>query len=101
VLEDLYRKQIGAKPDIPKPQAAEGGAKPDADQAAVAWLEEKLRARIAVTDQDLKQLGRVRAEAVQAALLGDGKIEPSRIFVTAQPPLDATTAPVRMKLSLS
>jgi uncharacterized protein involved in outer membrane biogenesis len=101
VLEDLYRKQVGSKPDIPKPQATEGGAKPDANQAAVGWLEEKLRARIAVTDQDLKQLGRVRAEAVQAALLGDGKIEPSRIFVTAQPPLDATTAPVRMKLSLS
>lgn len=101
VLEDLYRKQFGARPDIPKPQAVEGGAKPDADRAAVAWLEEKLRARIAVTDEDFKQLARARAEAVQAALLGAGQVDPSRVFVTAQPPMDAAAAPVRMKLSLS
>ncbi len=67
----------------------------------MAWLEEKLRAHVAVTDQDLQQLGKARAEAVQSVLLGDGQIAPSRVFVTAQPPLDATTAPVRMKLSLS
>lgn len=101
VMEDLYRKQFGAKPDIPKPQAVEGGAKPDADQAALAWLEDKLRARIAVGDPDLQQLGRARAEAVQAALLDGGQIEPSRIFVTAHPPLAATSAPVRMELSLN
>ncbi|HEY2662188.1 MAG TPA: DUF748 domain-containing protein [Caulobacteraceae bacterium] len=101
VLEALYRQQFGAKPDISKPQAAQGGAKPDADQAAIAWLENRLRGHITVTDQDLQQLGRARAEAVQAALLGDGQINPSRIFVTTQPPLEAATAPVRMTLSLS
>lgn len=101
VLEDLYRKSFGAKPDIPKPAAVAGGAKPDADRAAVGWLEEKLRAKVVVTDEELRRLGRARAEAVQAVLLSDGQIAPSRVFVTAQPPLGATAAPVRMTLSLS
>ena len=101
ILEDLYRKQFGAKPEVPKPPASTGGPKPDADQAAIAWLEEKLRAHVAVTDQELQQLARARAEAVQTVLLGDGKIDASRVFVITQPPLDATTAPVRMTLSLS
>jgi hypothetical protein len=104
ILEELYRKAFGAKPDIPKPAAAAGGAKLDADRAAISWLEEKLRAKTTVTDEDLRQLGRARAEAVQAVLLSDGQIAPSRVFVTAQPPLGATAAtaaPVRMTLSLS
>jgi hypothetical protein len=99
-LEALYRKQFGAKPDIPKPQA-EDGAKPDKDKAAVAWLEEKLRAHVAVTDEELQQLGRERAQAVQSVLLSDTQIAPSRVFVTAKPPLAAKAAPVRMELSLS
>lgn len=96
VLEELYRQQLGAKPDIPKPEA-----KADADRLAIAWLEEKLRAHIAVSDQDLAQLGKARAEAVQAALLAGGQVAPSRVFVVAAPPLGETAAPVRMKLSLS
>lgn len=99
ILESLYRKEFGAKPEIPKPQAAQGAPKLDADQAADAWLEDKLRARIAVPEQALQQLGRARAEAVQAALLGDGQINPSRIFVITEPPRDAPQ--VRMTLSLS
>jgi uncharacterized protein involved in outer membrane biogenesis len=99
-LEALYRKQFGAKPDIPKPQENDG-AKPDKDQAAIAWLEDKVRARIAVTDEDLQELGRERAQAVQSVLLSDSQIAPARVFVTAKPPLTATAAPVRMELSLS
>ena len=101
ILEALYRQQMGAKPDIPKPQAAPGGPKPDADQAAARWLEEKLRARVSVSEQELQQLARARAEAVQAALLGDGQIDPSRVFVVTAPPLTASEGPVRMTLSLT
>jgi hypothetical protein len=101
VLEDLYRKQYGAKPEIPKPDAVEGASKPDAEQAARDWLEAKLRDHIVISDQDLQQLGRQRAEAVQAGLLGQGQIDAARVFVTAQPPQDSTAGPVRMTLSLS
>src|SRR5690606_16550164 len=72
ILEDVYRQQLGAKPQIPKAQKTAGGAKPDPDKAAVVWLEETLRSHLAVSEQDLLQLGKARAEAVQAALLGDG-----------------------------
>ncbi|WP_374573348.1 DUF748 domain-containing protein [Phenylobacterium sp.] len=101
ILEDLYRKQFGAKPEIPKPEPAPDGAKVDATQAAVAWLEDKLRGGIGVSDEDLQALGRERARAVQSALLADGQLAASRVFVTAQPFLDSRTAPVRMTLSLN
>lgn len=109
VLEALYRQDVGGKPDIPKPQAAAGQPKPDADKAAVAWLEKELRARLAVTDADLQQLGRQRAQAVQALLVSEGQIAATRVFVTAQAPLEKPPekppgekpASVRMELSLS
>ncbi len=98
MLESLYLKQFAAKPAIPKPQAAKDGAKTDPDEAAAAWLEARLREHIVVTDQDLQQLGKGRAEAVQAALLDGGQINPTRIFVVTAPPADAPA--VRMTLSL-
>jgi hypothetical protein len=105
VLETLYRQDFGAKPDIPKPQAAAGQPKPDRDKAASAWMEEKLRARVTVTDADLQQLGRERAEAVQALLVGEGKVDASHVFVTtvapSKKPPEAKSGSVRMELSLS
>ncbi|MBP6876964.1 MAG: DUF748 domain-containing protein [Phenylobacterium sp.] len=93
ILEDLYRQQFNAKPEPPKT---------DGDKAAeIAWLEDKLRGRIAISDEDLRSLGKARAEAVQAALLGDGQINAARVFITAQSVAEAKGGPVRMTLSLS
>jgi uncharacterized protein involved in outer membrane biogenesis len=112
-LEDLYRQQFGAKPDVPKPQAADGQPKPDRNQATTAWLEDQLRGRITVTDADLQQLGKHRAEAVEGVLVHEGRVDASRVFVTAQAPpakaaekqpakpQEASRQTVRMELSLS
>jgi uncharacterized protein involved in outer membrane biogenesis len=99
ILERLYQKTFAAKPDIPKPQPGADGKKPDADAAAVAWLEDRLRSRVTVSDDALKKLGQDRAQAAQDALLADGKIAPSRVFVITAPPV--TTPTPRMTLSLN
>lgn len=97
ILEDLYRDEFGARPDAPK---GEGG-KDEQRTAQIAWLEERLQGRIAVSDEDLRSLGKARAEAVQAALLNGGAIEPSRVFITAQQPSQDKDGAVKMALSLS
>jgi uncharacterized protein involved in outer membrane biogenesis len=99
ILERLYQKTFAAKPDIPKPQPGPDGKKPDADAAAVSWLEDKLRGRVTVSDDELKKLGQDRAQAAEDALLADGKIAPSRVFVITAPPV--TTPTPRMTLSLN
>ena len=48
-----------------------------------------------------EKLGEARAEAVQAALLNGGAIEPSRVFITAQQPSQDKDGAVKMALSLS
>ncbi|HEY2358833.1 MAG TPA: DUF748 domain-containing protein [Phenylobacterium sp.] len=85
-LEDLYRREFGAKPEIPKPAAGADKPKDKSgdDKAANAWMEDKLRARITVTDADLQQLGRQRAQAVMAVLVSEGQVDASRVFITAQ-----------------
>ncbi|WP_312163486.1 DUF748 domain-containing protein [Phenylobacterium sp.] len=97
ILEELYRKQFGAKPELPKAE----GDKDQAPGAQIAWLEDRLRSQAAVSDEDLRQLGKARAEAVQAALLDDGQVNAARVFITAQSVADATDGPVRMTLSLN
>jgi hypothetical protein len=80
-LEALYRQEFSANPDLPKPP--KGQPKPESAKAAVEWLEAKLKARMAVTDNDLEALGRERAQAVQAALIEKGRVDASRVFITA------------------
>lgn len=98
ILEALYRKEVGARPEPPKTE----GDKEKVQATEIAWLEEKLRDRVAIADQDLAQLGRARAEAVQTALMEDGQVNATRVFVTnaAATPTDAGGT-VRMTLSLS
>jgi GAF domain-containing protein len=97
ILEELYRQQLGAKPEPPKTE----GDKDQTLSAEIAWLEDKLRGQVTVSDEDLRQLGKARAEAVQGALLDDGQINAARVFITAQSIADAKGGPVRMTLSLS
>lgn len=99
-LASIYREKLGARPDIPKPPPpAEDEAAPDPVEHAIAWLEAALRPSFAVPDEALKELAYARAAAVQDALLGDGQVDPSRVFVVtgAAKPADGA---VRVELSL-
>ena len=98
VLTAAYRQLFGAPPTIPKAAPTPGGGHPDADAAAVAWLEAQVRGRLTVSDADLLALARARAEAVESSLVIDGKIAPARVFLVTAPPV-AAPAP-RMQLAI-
>jgi hypothetical protein len=72
-----YLKKAYKSGKFPKPRNFFGFAKdvPDAE------MEKLLLASIRITDDDLRQLASARARAVQEAILGAQKIEPSRVFL--------------------
>lgn len=94
LLETAYRQAFGQAP--PRP-AASGGGK-DADAQAADALEAALRARAAASDHALQALAQARAQAVEAALVQSGHVDPRRIFVIAGRPL--ATGPVVMTVAL-
>ena len=107
-LEALYKKQFGAKPEIPKPEAAAE----DADDAGwrakraakksfeVDWLETQLIAKYQPSPAELDELGSARGEAVQDALLKDGTLDPTRVFLSTKAQLKAQDGKVRMELQM-
>jgi hypothetical protein len=99
-LAALHRERLGSRPDIPKPPpAAEGEPAPDPVEHAIAWLEAALRPSFAVPDEALKELAQARAAAVQDTLLGDGQVDPARVFVVTGEAKPAEGA-VRLELTL-
>lgn len=90
-LEDLYRKKLGKRPAYPdfSPDAlkAAGKDKPelsDDDRRTAAeaqWLRSQLRPAFAPSDAELTALGSQRAASVRAALLADGSVDPTRVFI--------------------
>jgi hypothetical protein len=72
----------------------------DTEEARIARVEQAVRERIEITDDDLYALARRRAEAVQAQLLGDTGIDPARVFLSS--PVESETADdtVTMELAL-
>jgi hypothetical protein len=80
------------------------GRKPDRDtlrERSIEALEQALRARVAVSDDDLQALARARANAVQDALLAGGEIDPLRVFITQPVEVRAEQDSVRLELALS
>ncbi len=99
-LTALYHERLAAKPEIPKPpKPAEGEPAVDANEHAIAWLEAALRPAFAVTDEDLAELARARAGAVQDLLLADGQVDASRVFIVMGEAKPAEAA-VRLELVL-
>ncbi|CAB5079104.1 hypothetical protein D3OALGB2SA_86 [Olavius algarvensis associated proteobacterium Delta 3] len=91
VLVELYRKEIGTLP----PTLREPG--PESNRE----LEKTLIAEIEISDTDLRQLAKRRAEAVESYLLQEGGIDPKRLFVVAsaiRDPESEGTVPVVMSL---
>ena len=82
-LTTVYRKAYGAGAGLPAAAAPPPGtaALPDTPEAKIARVEQAIRQRIEVGDDDLYALARRRAEAVQAKLLTDTGIDPARVFL--------------------
>jgi len=109
-LEALYKQQFGKSPDIPKTEAApsnEGAGDAGWKQkraakksAEVAWLEAQLRPKFRASTAELDALGQARGEAVQDALLKNGTLDPTRVFLSTKAPLIEHEGKVRMELAI-
>ena len=96
LLETAYRQTFGQAPTgIEK--AAQAGAK-DRDAAATAALETALQSHAKVSDRAIAALAQARAQAVEAALVDTGHLDPKRIFLVTAPPLK--TGPIAMPVAL-
>jgi Domain of Unknown Function (DUF748) len=106
-LETLYKQQFGSKPDIPKAEAT-----PESEDASrkekratrrsaeSEWLKAQLLPKFQPTAAELAALGQARGEAVQDALLKGGTLEPSRVFLTPNSPLQNKEGMARMELAM-
>jgi hypothetical protein len=115
VLESAYREAYGKKVVVPPPMAAASNAAPQmaaassapkagaeaqvADSVANAWLEQQLKAKIAIGQSDFDALARERAQKVQGIILEGTGIDPARVFVITAAPLTREAA-LRMQLAL-
>jgi hypothetical protein len=105
LLVALYRTQLGK--DAPLPESVQvvekAGIKkadPAAIQTAITELDAAARARTEVPKADLEALGKQRSEAIQAALLGSGELDATRVFIITSDPKPGKDNVVRMELSL-
>jgi hypothetical protein len=69
-------------------------------EPAIPELEAALIAHIEVPEVALQELGKKRTEAIQDALLTDGGIDGSRVFVINGPPKAESGDKVRVEMSL-
>lgn len=110
VLDTLYRKALGKKPEPPEQSAEQpADAAADAsrkerhdarDQAEADWLKQQLLAHYQPGNDALIQLGRARADAIQDALLSGGELAPERVFVSTNKAPVEHEGSVRLELGL-
>ena len=86
-------------PSVAAAQQANGKETPPYD-AANADLSAALLDHIQVPDSDLEALGKQRATAIQGALVSDGQIEASRVFIVNAPAKPQSGDKVKVELSL-
>lgn len=100
-LTTVYRQAYGAGARLPEPPAPVPGtaAVADTEEARIARVEQAVRERIEITDDDLYALARRRAEAVQEKLLADTGIDPARVFLSS--PAEAPTADGTVTMALA
>jgi hypothetical protein len=76
------------------------GKEPPPYDAAINDLQAALLDHIQISDDDLAGLGKQRAQAIQDALLSDGQIEPSRVFIVNAPPQSGGGDMVKVALAV-
>ena len=106
LLVSLYRAELGKGTALPESAKAVEGAARKKDQTpdygtANADLEAALRQKAPVSDNELEQLGKHRARAIQDVLLVGTDIDPARVFVIGTAPkTPAEKDKVRVELAL-
>ena len=87
----------------PLPEAAAAAAKTKdaaAYDPAIDELTKALAEKAPVSDDDLVNLGKERAKAIQDALLSDGQIDPGRVFIVAGTPKPDSGEKVKVEMAL-
>jgi hypothetical protein len=105
VLTELVKQQTGTPPVVPEsPEPPEGTpraeAKAQRQAAAVEYLETAARSGVTVPDTELAKLAEERAAAIERALLGDGLLDPTRVFKVREGKVSASDGKVRFELGL-
>jgi hypothetical protein len=103
LLVDQYEADLGKDAQLPPSALAVQAAK-DKEAApydpAIADLNAALINHIEVPDADLEALGKQRAKAIQDALLSDGQVDPSRVFIVSAPPPPDTGGKVKVEMAV-
>ena len=102
LLIEQFRADLGKETPLPAAALAAQTKKkdPEALAAANAELEGALLAHLQVPDAALEGLGRARASAIQNAVLADGQIDPSRVFIVNAPPPADSGDTVKVELAV-
>ena len=106
-LKALYKDRFKQNPEFPKPtppaagQAAPPKVSPEQRKAdEMAWLQDRLRPAFTPSAGELQTLGETRARAVRDALLADGGVDPTQVFMTPQTAATLDGGHVRLSLKL-
>jgi hypothetical protein len=102
LLVEQYKQDLGGAPLPPTAIAVQEAKKkeqPPYDQA-INDLNAALIDHVQVQDGDLQELGKDRAKAIQDALLGDGQIDPGRVFIVNAAQKPETGDRVKVELAV-
>jgi hypothetical protein len=99
-----YAADLGKEAELPASVVAIQNAKNKKDappvESAIPDLESALIAHIDVPDLELQELGKKRTRAIQDALLANGGIDSSRVFIINGPAKTGDNGKVRVEMSL-
>lgn len=99
-----YESDVGKDAELPPTAKAIQNAKNKKDappvETAIPELEDAIVPHIEVPDIVLQDLGKKRTRAIQDALLADGGIDASRVFIINGPPKADDKGNVRVEMSL-
>lgn len=104
-LRDLYKARFDRRakptdPPAPPEDADRATRRALADAHELQWLRGELLPLFTPDDAALAALAQARAEAIQSALLAEGVLEPTRVFVTAAAAGGESPSEVSVELAL-
>ncbi len=107
LLDAAYRQQTGSAPQFPEAAKQEGSEKLSRAQARqkkteddIEFVRDVLMKHIQVSDQDLSDLAKARAAAIQQLLLANTQVDPARVFLVVNNKAAAQDKAVRLELTL-